>query len=128
MSFELNDVDEIEAKEEEGRWVSVVNPKTGTAARFKVVGSYSKTYREAAEEFARKSAVPGISEEEQDQAHVEMLARCVLDFEGITKGGQALAFSRRAAVEVLSRAIFREAIGVAVRKHDAFFAVSSPAS
>jgi hypothetical protein len=137
-TFDLSSERDGTAAEDAGIAV-IVRKRTGDIATFtkdgetipatmRVVGTYSKRYREALSAQrkrifeARRQQVPDLIESQQ----VELVADCVLGWEGLTDKGTDIPFTRANAIALLTACPWiREACQEAMGDHAGFTRSSS---
>ncbi len=112
-------------REDEGTTVEIVDEAGNQmdGVTMVVAGSYSKRYR-AAQEKARKWSKknPNPSEEQSDKKILELLASCIIDWDGIVSGNVPVALTIENAVALFEAAPWvRDQVSVAVYNHAAFF-------
>lgn len=94
----------------------------------RVVGTYSKTWRRAnhaLRERLRKFRTTRTIEQ-QEQHAIELIADCILGWEGITSGDQPFPFTRDNAIALLTTCQWvREDVEAAMGDHAGFFSTSS---
>jgi hypothetical protein len=136
--FDVSAQKDVGQREEEGTLVPVKSVTgevqydgEGDATKpvtIRVVGTYSKTYRRASfalRERVRKFRTTRTSEQ-QDQHAIELIADCLLGWEGITNGGQPFPFTRDNAIALLTNCPWvREDVEAAMGDHERFFSTSS---
>lgn len=136
--FDVSAQKDVGQREEEGTLVTVKSV-TGEVQYYgegeakkpvtiRVVGTFSKTYRRA--NFALRERVRKFrtmrTSEQQDLHAIELIADCILGWEGITNGDQPFPFTRENAIALLQAAPWvREDVEAAMGDHQGFFSTSS---
>ncbi len=138
--FELSAVGNVAATEDEGQILEIHDhrgaPLTFTApdgtekpVTVRVAGTYSKVYRRA-QEMLRERQIrqrrAKLTGEAVTRQSVELVAACILGWDGFFNAGQPLAYERENVIEVLTRAPWiREQVEEAMVDHEGFFTSSS---
>lgn len=90
-----------------------------------VVGTYSSTYRRAAEANRDRMLKQRRNSLDGDQIHrqsLELVAACILEWDGFTAGEQPYALTKANAVALLDQCPWiREQVEAAMHDHAAFF-------
>lgn len=110
--MQLDDVLSNIADQDKGRWFELADPVTGdpTGIKFKLAGPDSETQHRArlklTDELAEIADDKGhVTAEQRERARINSLARCVLDWQ-IEEGGEALPFTHKNVVRVLSAGVW----------------------
>lgn len=138
MPLDLEAGAEIEAKEDAGVEVAIIDPRTGeVAAHWRVAGTYSAKYRREWDALTKRLIAERragkASDEEKDEEEYKLIAACSIapcwrEGEFMDKG-VPLTFSKANAVTILRRLPFVfEQVRAAMRDHERFFANGSPNS
>jgi len=134
MGFDIEAAAEITKAEDEGVVVAIIDPRSGEeAAKVTIVGTYSATYRREwdalTNRLIRQRKIGKASTEEKEREEIQLVAACILDWEGIRLGGRDLAFSKPNAITLLTKAPFiLEQLSAAMRDHERFFSNGSGTS
>lgn len=106
--MELNDVLSGVEDQDRGRWFPLLHPVTGeaTGLRLKVAGPDSRVQARAlaimTDDLAELADATGrVSGEDRAKAHVQLLARIILDWD-VKEGGEPLPYTFDRAVRLLS--------------------------
>ncbi|MDG3575718.1 hypothetical protein P7F60_04925 [Rhizobium sp. YJ-22] len=103
-SFDLADIQQANDRQNQGAWFDVLHPVTSenTGMRVKIAGPDSEQHRQARIKLQNKLAkFKAGSVTGREEASIDFLANCILDWE-ITEKGQALPFSHANACRILS--------------------------
>lgn len=135
--FDLSTTSDVAAREDDGKWVAIRDSQgeflTYTPAeggekkpvRIRVAGTYSNVYRRATDKQRdrmlrhRRAKLTGAQLNEQQ---LELVADCVLEWEGFFSGGKPVQCTKLNVVAVLQRAPWiREDVESEMSDHESFF-------
>lgn len=139
QGFDLGAAKQVAEREDEGQVVHVTGPDGEPAyymdgderkpVTITVAGSYSKTYRRAEEGQRRrnlKRRSTKVTPAQLDRNRRELIASCVLDWQGFFEAGRPLPCTKENVMRVLSAAKWIQYdVEAAMEDHAAFFDGSS---
>ncbi len=135
--FDLDTASPVSELEEQGAWIELsgiegeplLYGSERKPVRMKVAGSYSKLYRKlthAQTTKAVKRRATKITGELLHKQRLEVIAGCILAWEGFYKGGVELAFNRDNVKVVLDGfGYILEQVEMAIEDHESFTGASS---
>lgn len=104
MSLDLSDYEELARRQEDGISVTLLDPVTGekTEGVVVVAGPDSRRARRARKEtITHLAGLRADNKPEDYDASTHMLARCIVSWSGIVRGGEPLELTVESAIEVL---------------------------
>lgn len=144
LGFDITRAAEVALREDQGITVHVKNEMgeplfyqaNGSVkpVTVRLVGTYSTIYRRAVEaqrrrQFQLMKQGADLEPEHIDHHNLEVIASCMLGWDGFNAGGESLAFSRENAMQLLQQVPwFRTQMEAAANNHARFFANASPDS